>query len=256
MRSQAPRVAPTGGARSSGPVLDKVFVVHCKRLVARRESLQPVLRELGWDAHWIVGHDPHEIPRRHLFRFRPGTRLLTVAEISVYLKHLEVFRCIAGMGEKACGFVIEDDAVFPADFLATFTRYRSALKDPFDLVFFGASCGFGESAGEDRPLFTRQLRTRSMSGYLITVPACRRLLAELDERPILEPIDHTVDRVIGAHALKVWWSDPPLVHNGSETGRFGHSLGLPWREGVARPGLRTRARRVIDRLVAALATRG
>lgn len=237
-------------------MVEQFYVVHCKRLVARREYLEPILRDFGWDARWIVGHDPHEIPRRHLFRFRLGKPLLTVAEISVYLKHLEVFRRIAGLGEKACGFVIEDDATFPPDFLVTFARYRSALPVSFDLVFFGASCGLGESGGENRPLFTRQPGTRSMSGYLVTAPACRRLLAELDGRPILEPIDHAVGRVIGAHAFDVWWSDPPLVHNGSETRRFGHSLGVPWREGVARPGLRTRAKRVIDRLVAALATRG
>lgn len=236
-------------------MLEKVYVIHCKRLVARREYLQPILRELGWEAQWIDAHDPGEIPRRHLFRFRLGTPMLTVAEISVYLKHLEAFRCIARSGE-AFGFVIEDDAVFPADFAATFTRHRSALPDPFDLVFFGASCGLGDSGGEGHPRFTRQFRTRSMSGYLITAAACRRLLAELDERPILEPIDRVVDRIIRAQALAVWWSDPPLLLNGSETGRFGHSLGLPWREGAGRPGLPARARRVIDRFVAALAARG
>ena len=164
-----------------------------------------------------------------------------------------------GRSEDACGFVIEDDAVFPADFLATFTRYRAALAVPFDLAFFGASCGLGESGGdtgEDRRLFVRQLRTRSMSGYLITASTCRRLLAELDDRPIGEPIDHTVDRFIRAHSLNVWWSDPPLLHNGSETGRFEHSLGKPWREGAGQPSACARAMRVIDRLAAAMVARG
>ena len=235
---------------------DPVYVIHCQRLVARRDYLQPILRDFGWEARWIVDYDPPAIPRRHLLRFRPGTRLLTVAEISVFLKHLEAFRRIAGLGGGACGFVIEDDAAFPADFLATFARYRAALKETFDLVFFGASCGLGESSGDEGALFTRQLRTRSMSGYLITASACRKLLAELESRPILAPIDQTLDRIIGTQALDVWWSAPSLLINGSETGRFGHSLGLPWREGPGRPSLRSRARRVLDRLVAAMDPKG
>jgi len=253
---KGPRIAPGGDPHSSRRVVETVYVVHCKRLTDRREYLQPILRDLGWDARWIDAHDPGEIPRRHLLGFQPGSPMLTVAEISVTLKHLEVFRRIANQGEAALGFVVEDDAAFPAEFPATLARYRSALPAPFDIVFFGASCGLGEGSGEDQPLFTRQVHTRSMSGYLITASACRRLLAELDERPILEPIDRAVDRVIGAQALDVWWSNPPLLHNGSETGRFAHSLGLPWREGVGRPGLHTRARRVIDRVLAALGARG
>lgn len=242
--------------RQNGSVRDKVYVIHCKRLAARRDYLEPVLRDFGWDATWIDAHDPGEIPRRHLLRFTLRSRMLTVAEISVYLKHLEVFRRLAGMDEGACGFVIEDDALFPADFRTTFSQYRSALPAPFDLVFFGASCGLGEYNGDGRPLFTREFRTRSMSGYLITARAGRQLFAELSHRPILEPIDHAVDRIVRAHRLDVWWSDPPLLQNGSETGRFGHSLGLPWRDGIGRPTLRLRAQRVIDRLVAAMVVRG
>jgi len=237
---------PTEG----GSAFDELYVIHCKRLVARRAHLQPVLQDLGWDARWIDSYDPDEIPRRHLLRFKPGARLLTLGEISVYLKHLEAFRRIARQ-EKSVGFVIEDDAVFPPEFAANFSRYRSALSAPFDLVFFGAC----EAVGEDGRLFAERSGTRSMSGYLITAAAAGRLLAKLDDRPILEPIDHAVNRILGSSAFQVLWSLPPLVLNGSETKLFGHSLGVPWRESARRPSLYRRAMPVIDRLVAAMSIR-
>jgi GR25 family glycosyltransferase involved in LPS biosynthesis len=236
-------------------VVEKVYVIHCRRLAARREYLQPILRDLGWDARWIDTYDPGDIPRRHLLGFRWGAPMLTVAEISVYLKHLEVFRRIRESGAPF-GFVIEDDTVFPAGDPAALARCWSALPAPFDLIFFGASCGFGESSGEGEPKFTRQLSTRSLSGYLITASACHQLLAELEDRPICEPIDLAVNRTIRARRLDVWWSEPPLLLNGSETGTFEHSLGLPWREGTGRPGLSARLRRVFDRIAAAITAPG
>jgi hypothetical protein len=225
-------------------------VVHCKRLVERRDYLSPILRNFGWEPHWIESHDPGEIPRRHLLRFRFGANLLTVGEISVYLKHLEVFRKVA-QSEAGLGFVIEDDAELPPDFPAELARCRAELPASFDLVFLGASCGFGESRHDGRPRLTRQDGARSMSGYLVTAAASRRLLAELDDRPMLEPIDLAVNRIIATRRLDVWWSEPPLLLNGSETGRFRHSLGQPWRVGVTRAGLSVRAGKVFDRIAAA-----
>lgn len=235
---------------------DFVYVIHCKRLAERREYLHPILRGFGWDARWIESCDPGEIPWRHLLRFQWGVSVLTVGEISVFLKHLEVFRHLA-RSTDALGFVVEDDAVFPADFPAELARCRSELPGSFDLVFLGASCGLGETPDGGRSRLTRQFGTRSMSGYLITAAAARRLLAELDDRPVLEPIDHAVNRIITARGLEVWWSEPPLLLNGSETGRFGHSLGLPWREGGAgRRRLSVRTERIFERIAAIWAARG
>ena len=240
--------------RDSGRVFKSLYVIHCKRLVARREYLQPILRNLRWNVRWIDSYDPSEIPRRHLLRFKLGAPLLTVGEISVYLKHLEAFRNIA-RHEEEVGFIIEDDAVFPPEFPATFARYLSALTVPFDFVFFGACDAVGELASEDGRLFVECARTRSMSGYLITAVAAAKLLAELEDRPIQAPLELTVNRIFRSGAFNVLWSQPPLLLNGSETKLFEHSLGVPWREGISQPSLYRRTKQVMDRLLAAMSVR-
>jgi GR25 family glycosyltransferase involved in LPS biosynthesis len=231
-------------------VSDDVYVIHCKRLVERRSFLEDALKALGWEARWIISSDPGEIPRRHLLHFKRRARLLTIGEISVYLKHLEALRRIAW--RNATGFVIEDDAIFPPEFRETFARYRSALTRPFDVVFFGACYAADDPGSVEGSLFAERSSTRSMSGYLATPAAAGRLLAHLEERPILEPIDHAVNRILNAGGFTVLWSQPPLLLNGTETGRFGHSLGIAWRERAGRPNLGRRIKPVMDRLVAAI----
>ena len=235
-------------------MFDHVYVIHCKRLVSRRNYLLPILGDLGWKARWIDSSDPGEIPRRHLLRVRLGSPILSVGEISVYLKHLEAFRNIA-VAKDSVGLVIEDDVVFPPDFSSTFARYCSSIPLPFDMVFFGASETAGHPPADGAGLFLEQPSTRSMSGYLITQRAASRLFAELKDLPVLEPIDHAVNRVLSSGGFTVLWSRPPLLLNGSETKLFGHSLGVPWREGGRRTKLGGRAKLVMDRLLAAMAVR-
>jgi GR25 family glycosyltransferase involved in LPS biosynthesis len=215
-----------------------VYVVHCPRLHERKAYLEPILRRFGWDARWIEEGDPPIPAARLRRRARP-----TPEEVSVYQKHLRAMREIARAGHDPA-FVLEDDPVFPDAFPETFSRYLNALPPELDLAFFGASTGLEVGPEPENPLFGREQGTRSMNGYLITARACRALLQALDGAPITAPIDLTLNRVIRERGLRVYWSVPPLIENGTETGLFAHSLGVGWRRG----SLRTRLLRRLERL--------
>jgi len=208
-------------------VFDRLYVIHCKRLRERRVHLEPALRQMGWTAHWVEGHDPHEIEPA-VWRERVSGRLKR-GEVSVYLKHLAVYRDLAERG-PAVGFVLEDDAVFPPGFLARFAEYRRALPADFELAFFGASGGAKVAPLSGNPLFGRETGSRSVSGYLLTAACAGRLLAELERRPIARPIDLTINDIVREQGLVVYWSVPALIENGTETGLFEHSLGVHWRQ--------------------------
>ena len=213
---------------SPGPAaaFDRVHVVHGRRLVERRRYLEPRLAELGWDARWVESREPETLSPEFR-RARVRNRRLTAAELSVYLKHLDVWREVAHHGGRA--FVLEDDPVFPPGFDSTFATYLGALPATFDLVFFGASCGYAVAPAADNPRYGRENGARSMSAYLVTAAAARTLVDALDAASIEDPIDLAVNRVVRARDMVVYWSVPPLIENGTETGLFPHSLGVGWR---------------------------
>jgi hypothetical protein len=198
-----------------------VFVVHTAALRDRRAALTPALNRLGWRATWIERPDPPDRGLRGFLRQRPTPRL-NRAQVSVYRKHATVLRRVAA--QDGVALVLEDDAVWSSDFADRFERYVRAAPPDFDIVFFGASCGLNAPPLAGNPSFALEPATRSLSGYLIR-PACARLVAaELERRRIRGPIDHTINEIIRARFLRVYWSVPPLIENGSETGRFARSI--------------------------------
>jgi GR25 family glycosyltransferase involved in LPS biosynthesis len=209
------------------PIADPVYVVHSPRLASRREHAERALADLGWTPTWVEGFEPEDIgPLAWIRRVR--TLGLTRAEVSVYLKHVEVFRRVARAGGRA--LVLEDDAVFPDGFARAFEDYVAALPAEWDMAFFGESCRLEIEPEHPGALFGATPATRSMSGYLGTAECSRVLLSELDGGSIRAPIDHTVNEVIRRRALAVYWSIPALIGNGSQSGRFLRSLdGAGWR---------------------------
>lgn len=208
-------------------VIGRIYVVHCRRLEERRRALEPRLAELARPTRWILDFDPQAIPRATRRRVAPRARL-RLRELSVYLKHELVFRTIAE-GRDDVVFVLEDDALLPNDFGPLLDRHLRALPPAAGLAYLGESCGLAVEPDEPGGMFGREIGTRSMSAVLVRRDAARLVAAELAIRPIAQPIDLTVNQIIRDRAVPVVWSVPALVPNGSETGRFRHSLGVGWR---------------------------
>jgi hypothetical protein len=204
--------------RQPGPV----FVVHTRQLAVRRIALLHALEQFGWTSRWVEHPDPDEIGLLERLRRRVHPRL-NANEISVYFKHTAALREIAAQPESPA-FVLEDDPVFPDDFGSTFNTCVARVPPDFDLVFFGASCGMETTALPDNALFGTVDRTRSLSAFLVTTRCAALLAAELSRRPINEPVDLAVDRLIRDHKLRAYWSVPALVPNGSETGQVARSI--------------------------------
>ena len=204
--------------RQPGPV----FVVHTRRLAARRATLVRALEQFGWTSRWVEHPDSADIGFADRLRRRVHPRLNST-EISVYYKHTAVLREIAAQQESPA-FVLEDDPVFPDRFGSLFNHSLSRVPPDFDLVFFGASCGMETTPLPDNALFGAVDRTRSLSAFVVTTRCAALLAAELSRRPISEPVDLAVDRLIREHRLRAYWSVPALVANGSETGLVERSI--------------------------------
>ena len=223
-------------------VFDRLYVIHCQALRKRREHTETSLRRIGWTARWVTNFDPADITPT-IWRGRVSGRL-RMGEVSVYLKHLAVYREMVESGIRSA-FVLEDDAILPDDFRLVFEAYASALPADYDMAFLGASCGNEAAPLSEHPLYANGNGTRSMSGYLITGSCAEQLAMTLDKRPIAKPIDLTIDDIVREFGLITYWSVPAIIANGTETGLFAHSLGVWWR----RRGARARLARQLGSIV-------
>ena len=211
-----------------------VYVIHSPRLAGRRTALEPVLGALGWDPVWITAPDAAASGWLARLRHRVHPRV-TASEFSVYQKHLAALERIA-RGACDLAFILEDDALIPADFGPRFDRYLDQLPDGCDVAFFGTSYDLFAAPCENTPLFGIGPRARSMSAVLITKRCAGQVLARLSGRPVLQAIDIALDDIIRDTPLACYWSVPPIVGNGSEVGQFPRAITqAAWRQ---RPWIR------------------
>jgi len=206
-------------------LLKNIYVIHSPKLTERRQGLTRDLQKHAIMATWIEDFEPDQIGMGLLIRRWRNFRL-RLAEISVYLKQEAVYRDMVAKGVDVA-LVLEDDAILGDDFKKRLSDYLMHLPADFDVVFLGESCG-AHLPLTDNSHFARASSCRSVSGYLVT-QNCAGLFCKYLGR-IDQPIDLKLNVIIATHGLNAYWSEPPLLGNGSEQGIYKHSLGIPWRQ--------------------------
>jgi GR25 family glycosyltransferase involved in LPS biosynthesis len=208
----------------------KTYVAHCKRLEARKIHLSDQLDRVGLTAEWIEAFDPPEIPNE-VWLERVASQSLSEGEVSIYLKHEHIYRTIAA-SDDPLALVLEDDVIFARDFD---TRFRSVLErvpSDFDVIFLASSIylPIPVSMRSDNSDFLPINKSRTTAARLVSREFARRMTARLSDQPIETSNDLTLDKAIREMNFKSYWLRDALFVQGSETGAFSPSVGVPWRE--------------------------
>lgn len=149
--------------------------------------------------------------------FQIPFRELSMAEISLAIKHVEALRIIVESGWNYA-IIIEDDVMFLEDFSARF--FTNFLQTPpsWDLIFFGAGCGFKvpERQAERRIYRMEPPRGKCSDSYCVSHKAAKRLLDSI--LPFCLPIDFELVHWMNVHSLETYWWEPWLCVQGSQTG--------------------------------------
>ena len=229
----------------------KICIPHYTKLVERRRSLESELRRMGLSATWITEFDQEDITDEMTERFVDQSTLreraavtekasggkpfpqkpLKLSEVSIALKHMEIFR---KHSETPDGFivVIEDDVQFQAkNFPRAFERDLANTPSDWDMIFFGDSGIFFEKRLAHRLLnrllgktVFRKLHpaTRCLDSYAIKSEAASRLVQAIDK--VALPFDWELNYWIAKLDLKVFWWEPGLTVQGSQSGTYRSSI--------------------------------
>jgi GR25 family glycosyltransferase involved in LPS biosynthesis len=234
-------------------MLNDIFIVHWKKLIDRKEYLE---KEFGnYNINWLDFYDRDTLTEEDinnvyddsietwnnrvvgLYNDPPTYRNLSKPEICNSMSHIYAFKNML-INDIEYALVLEDDVRLKKDFFNLFDHYFNLTPSDFDIIFFGSafSVNILDSVGceNDKPPIKtqngvyvyeklRNPKTRCVDAYILSNSTAEKLNSIIDEKISL-PYDFDLAYFIKKLDLKVYWWEPGLVYQGSQTGEYRSSL--------------------------------
>ena len=220
----------------------KVYVLHSSNLSKRKKHILEQFRKHNiYNFEFIEKFDAREITEEES---KPFAKDYKRTLMSLFLKHIYVYELIAKDKSEETALIFEDDVILGDDFYDTLRVYveeangvsdvRDASK--YDMLFIG--CGYNlhinkEVIEENKHIY-KNTYTRATDSYVIT-SRCAKKLCDYYEAvvaavvataacPITLPINLWLNKAILDKGLNVYWCEPTIVSQGSQSGLFETSL--------------------------------
>jgi GR25 family glycosyltransferase involved in LPS biosynthesis len=165
-----------------------------------------------WDYRNNLLNYPDDVPFKKLSR----------AELSLLFKHYLILEQIASSPDRY-GLVLEDDAVFDVStFKSTLKHNILATPSCWDFIFIGSGCNLRIHPSELLVGKTAYLKSHPASkctdSFLVKKTAAQRILTTFF--PFAFPADFELNFQMFAHSMAVYWWEPPIVIQGSQSGLY------------------------------------
>ena len=209
-----------------------IYIIHYTPLKERKIFLNEQLKReaLYEKTHWIENFDRETItewPELEL-----SSNELSKGVIAVNMAHSYALEKIAESSE-GYGLILEDDVVLKKNSKALIQKYCNAIPDNWDMISIGSACGFHIPFWRRRPGKHVYLKentktrwggdgaTRCADSYFVSSKGAKLLLSSRAmQRPFLKPIDWALNEAIRDKNLNVYWMEPTVAHQGSQSGHF------------------------------------
>lgn len=195
----------------------KFFVIHYTPLIERKEMIiKEFNKENINNYEIIVKHDREKIDFELLNKYNN----LKLSEISLFLKHVEVFK----KEYDDIIIVLEDDSLLPNNFINKINELISEAPENWDIIFCSESCNLHNQKIDNKLLY-ENIYARGTGMYILNKSVAKKLKYIYDnEETINYPIDHWFSYIYKKYELKYFWSEPTLIIQGSEIGMFASSI--------------------------------
>jgi len=205
----------------------KVFVVHYKKLVKRKETILSQFAKFGITDYEFVDIDRSEIHNYDLSKFQD---LNNAGAIAVHLSHYYIYKEIASKYQEA--LIFEDDVIMSVDFIEQFAQYYHELvtKYPhFDMLFLGNGCNLHitpDKIIEGKHIYYKSCEptswggngvTRCVDSYLVSNKCAKKLCQYIDNDTVYKyGVDFHLNKIAREIGLEVYWAEPTIIYQSSE----------------------------------------
>lgn len=196
-------------------MIEKFYMCHYTKLVERKTYALEQLKKHNISAEWIEKFDKEDIDFDNLSNYYPRifdnmpqfNRKMSKPEISLCLKHIEVFKDVLSKGYSNV-VVFEDDIILVDDFNQKLNTYFTQLPEDYDIFWIGSCCNLHANYINGINIYPA-LSSRCTHAYLISYSGCKKMISLLEY--LNSPIDWYFNFVIQNLKLKNYWAEPDLV---------------------------------------------
>jgi GR25 family glycosyltransferase involved in LPS biosynthesis len=195
-------------------MIDKYYMCHYTKLSERKVYAKSQLDRFNIEAKWINSFDKEDIGYSSLFTEYPKilnhsplfNRKLSKSEISLCLKHIEVFKDVISNSYQNV-VVFEDDIILVDDFDIKLNEYMKQLPKDYDILWIGSCCNLHADYEANKNIYKAN-SSRCTHTYLISNSGCRKMISQLEH--LNHPIDWYFNFVISQINVKNFWAEPDL----------------------------------------------
>lgn len=209
------------------------YVLHVKEGYEEREqSILAQFSQLRIPLQWILAHDIGEISQTELQKYNYKGSLLRDQEISCCLKHITAWEKIA-TGPHAGGFVFEDDVLIDLQRFApvvneAIAEFHANFPNHLGCICLGDGCALyvpWTRKKKGTRLYAAEY-VRAADSYWLSRETAQRMVDWIMQHGFDRPADHVIDELCAQIGIPILWMEPPVVSQGSHTGRFQSSIQL------------------------------
>jgi len=219
-------------------LIDKVYISHWSPLTDRRANLEHALKGYGIEAEWVTQYDKRSLTqeiidahykldpalfahRSSLAGRRESEKLykLNLAEIANAITHIHFYREMVNHGYETA-LILEDDIILAPNFVELLKYYMRQLPDNWDMLYPGSGSGLHVPNPDPKVnVYLHPHRgSRTADSYIIRKGAAEKILSTAV--PFVLPFDWELHFHQLHHDLQVYWGEPSLTAQGSETGLY------------------------------------
>ena len=216
----------------------KIFVLHYTKLVDRKKHILSQFEKHNIiDYEFIEKFDKDEITEEDSCIFVKDYSNYK-STMSLHLKHNFVYKEIANKYD--CALILEDDVILSDNFKDILDKYITQLPEDYDMLFIGDGNHFHiepNKINPDKNIYEKSLyptqyscegygASRCADSYLINKKCAIKLCEYINNlnSKIQLTLDCWLDIAARDNNFNVYWAEPTIVTQGTQTGLFKTSL--------------------------------
>jgi len=206
-----------------------IFIIHYKKLLDRKTHIIEQLNKFNLLNYEFVEIDRNELENYDLSIFQDNNK---PAASAICLSHFYAYKEIANKYDIA--LILEDDVILSPNFSEILQKYINELPPNFDMCFIGNGCNLHIESNKlvsNKHIYKKEHTptawggngcTRCTDSYILSKKCAINIcnFIENSNEKIHEAIDWWLNRCSRENNFNVYWAEPTIVRQGSQSGRF------------------------------------